>query len=73
MKPDERKKFDFVVPFAPVRVVNANPKSGLPDDGEVVINRVDYDDGSVWKRKGWSRQVPSPAFHGSGNSKCLEN
>lgn len=72
-KPDERKKFDFVVPFAPVRVVNANPKSGKPDDGEVVINSVEYDDGSVWKRKGWSRQLPSPAFHGLGNGKCLEN
>jgi hypothetical protein len=72
-KPDERKKFDFVVPFAPVRVVNTNPKSGKPDDGEVVINSVEYDDGSVCKRKGWSRQLPSPAFHGLGNGKCLEN
>ena len=72
-KPDERKKFDFVVPFPPVRVVNANPQSGKTDDGEVVINSVEYDDGSVWKRKGWSRQLPSPAFHGLGNGKCLEN
>ncbi|HJX89786.1 MAG TPA: hypothetical protein VJ372_04775 [Pyrinomonadaceae bacterium] len=72
-KPDERKKFDFVVPFAPVRIVNTNPKSGKPDDGEVVINSVEYDDGSVWKRKGWSRQLPSSAFHGLGNGKCLEN
>lgn len=72
-KPDERKKFDFVVPFAPVKVVNANPKSGKPDDGEVIINSVEYDDGSVWKRKGWSGQLPSPAFHGLGNGKCLEN
>ena len=72
-KPNERKKFDFAVPFAPLRVVDANPKSGKTDDGEVVINSVEYDDGSVWKRKGWSRQLPSPAFHGLRNGKCLEN
>jgi hypothetical protein len=72
-KPDERKKFDFVVPFAPVRVVNANQASGKTDDGEVVINSVEYDDGSVWKRKGWSRQLPSPAFHDLRNGKCVEN
>ena len=72
-KPDERKKFDFVVPFAPVRIVDANAKSSKLDDGEVVINSVEYDDGSVWKRKGWSRQLPSSASHGLRNGKCLEN
>ncbi len=72
-KPDERKKFDFAVPFAPARIVNANPKSGKPDESEVVINSVEYDDGSVWKRKGWSRQLPSPALRSLSNGKCLEN
>ena len=72
-QPDERKKLDFVVPFAPARVVNANPKSAKLDDGEVIINRVEYDDGSDWKRKGWSRQLQSPALNGLRNGKCLEN
>ena len=72
-KPDERKKFDFAVPFAPVRVVSANPKSGKTDDGDVVINSVEYDDGLVWKRKGWSRQLPSAASLGLRNGKCIEN
>ena len=72
-KPDERKKFDFVVPFAPISVVNANSKSVKTDDGNVVINSVEYDDGSVWNRKGWSRQLPSAASLGLRNGICSEN
>ena len=70
-KPKETKKFELVSPFNPVKVVQVDAELGKGKDGKVVINRIDYADGSIWKRKGWSVLIPSETFDGLGNGKCL--
>jgi len=70
-KPNESKKFQLVSEYNPVKVIEANAETGQTKDGKVVINRIEYADGSVWKRKGWSVLIPSETIDGLGNGKCL--
>ena len=67
-KPNESKTFELVSPFAPVKVVSADKKA---QEGKVVINRIEYADGSVWKRKGWSVLIPAEMTDQMGNGKCV--
>ncbi len=67
-KPKESKTFELVSPVAPVKVVSAEKQS---QDGKVVINRIEYADGSVWKRKGWSVLIPAEMTDQMGNGKCV--
>jgi hypothetical protein len=67
-KPQESKKFELVSPSSPVKVVSADKKS---QDGKVVINRIEYADGSVWKRKGWSILIPAETTAQIENGKCV--
>ena len=67
-KPKESKTFELMSPVAPVKVVSADKKS---QDGKVVINRIEYADGSVWKRKGWSVLIPAEMTDQMGNGKCV--
>ncbi len=70
-RPKESKKFELVSPFNPIKVIQADAETGKTKDGKVVINRIDYADGTIWKRKGWSVLIPSETFAGLGNGKCL--
>jgi len=70
-KPNESKRFQLVSEYNPVKVIEANAETGQTKDGKVVINRIEYADGSVWKRKGWSVLIPSETIDGLGNGKCL--
>lgn len=70
-KPKESKKFELVSPFNPIKVVQADAQTGEAKSGKVVINRIDYADGTIWKRKGWSVLIPSETIDGLGNGKCL--
>ena len=70
-KPNENKKFELLSPSNPVKVIEADVDAGKAKDGKVVINRIDYADGSSWKRKGWSVLIPSETIDGLGNGKCL--
>jgi hypothetical protein len=67
-KPKESKTFELMSPVAPVKVVSADKKD---QDGKVVINRIEYADGSVWKRKGWSVLIPAEMTDQMGNGKCV--
>jgi hypothetical protein len=67
-KPNESKSFELMSPFAPVKVVSADKKA---QDGKVVINRIEYADGSIWKRKGWSVIIPAELTEQMGNGKCM--
>lgn len=67
-KPKESKTFELLSPVAPVKVISADKKS---QDGKVVINRIEYADGSVWKRKGWSVLIPAEMTDQMGNGKCM--
>lgn len=70
-KPKESKKFELISPSNPVKVIQADAEPGEAKDGKVVINRIEYADGSVWKRKGWSVLIPSDLTNNMGNGKCV--
>lgn len=70
-KPKESKKFELVSPSAPVKVVQTDDKTGEVKEGAVVINRIEYADGSIWKRKGWSMLIPAELTENMGNGKCV--
>jgi len=67
-KPNESKVFELMSPAAPVKVVSADKKA---QEGKVVINRIEYADGSVWKRKGWSVLIPAEMTDQMANGKCV--
>jgi hypothetical protein len=70
-KPKESKKFELVSPTNPMKVIEADGQTGKTKDGKVVINRIDYADGTTWKRKGWSVLIPPETISDLGNGKCL--
>ena len=70
-KPQESKKFELLSPSNPVKVIEADAETGQTKDGKVVINRIDYADGTVWKRKGWSVLIPPEMTEKIGNGKCV--
>ena len=67
-KPNESKVFELMSPSPPVKVVSADKKA---QEGKVVINRIEYADGSVWKRKGWSVLIPAELTDQMENGKCV--
>jgi hypothetical protein len=67
-KPNENKVFELMSPTAPVKVVSADKKA---QEGKVVINRIEYADGTVWKRKGWSVLIPAELTDQMANGKCV--
>ena len=67
-KPKENKTLELVTPSAPVKVVSVDKKS---QDGKVVMNRIEYSDGTVWKRKGWSVLIPAEMTNRIQNGKCI--
>ncbi|HTG87287.1 MAG TPA: hypothetical protein VL907_09655 [Pyrinomonadaceae bacterium] len=70
-KPNESRKFELVSEYNPVKLIEANVETGKAKGGRVVINRIDYADGTTWKRKGWSVLIPPETLNGLGNGKCL--
>ena len=66
-KPKESKTFELISPSSPVKVVSADKKG----EGKVVINRIEYTDGSVWKRKGWSIIIPPEQMAHMKNGECF--
>lgn len=56
-KPNESKDIELFSPLAPSRVVDASKagdKSAKSSDARVIINKIEYADGSVWMRPGWN-------------------
>jgi hypothetical protein len=57
MKPEKRddlQVFSLIAPGGVVSVGSLKKKGNDEFQETVLINRVEYDDGSVWQRKGWS-------------------
>jgi hypothetical protein len=57
IKPDKEKELQAFSTFGPTDVVNAGSLSNKSENAfqeKVVINRVEYTDGSVWQRKDWN-------------------
>ena len=62
-KPNDKKEFYLLAPFAPSRVVDAASAGQKTDKkGLVVINKVEYTDGSIWVRPGWKQSTFSTEF-----------
>jgi hypothetical protein len=62
-KPNDKKDFDLLAPFAPSRVVDASSAGQKTDKkGLVVINKVEYTDGSIWVRPGWKQATFSVEY-----------
>ena len=57
-------------PFAPVKVVSADAVKDALKDGEVVINQVEYADGSLWKKRGWNYRLPADSLQKVTEGKC---
>ena len=70
-KPNETKKFELISPSNPVKVIHADAQPGQSKDGKVVTNRIEYADGTIWKRMGWSVLIASDFTNNSGNGKCV--
>ncbi len=70
VKPNAKKTLDFWSPYAPVKVVNANIRPNGLKDGQVIINRIEYLDGSSWKRRDWRYALPSDATDKVSEGKC---
>jgi hypothetical protein len=70
VKPNEKKKLELWTAYAPVKVVNANIRLNGLKDGEVRINRIEYLNGPVWKRRDWRYSLPAGATDKMSEGKC---
>jgi hypothetical protein len=70
MKPNAKRILDLWTPFSPVKVVDVNARPDALKDGEVVINRIEYDDGSVWRRADWRFDIPSHSAQKLADGEC---
>jgi hypothetical protein len=56
-KPNEKKEFELFSPLAPSRVVDASKPADKPSSekkDKIIVNKIEYMDGSVWKRPAWN-------------------
>lgn len=55
-KPNQKRQFDLFTTLAPSRVVDVTKASEKPGSskGIVVINKIEYADGTTWVRPGWN-------------------
>ncbi len=54
-KPNANKNFDLFTPLSPSRVIDARTKGQQKDERtHVMINQIEYSDGTVWKRQAWN-------------------
>jgi hypothetical protein len=74
-KPNENKELHLYSPLAPSRIVDAakaGEKSEKNAKGKVVINQIEYVDGSVWQRPGWNPKTFSvESMEKVANGKCI--
>jgi len=70
-KPNDKKDYELYTPLAPSRVVDAS-KSEQEQKGRVVINKIEYADGTYWKRMGWNLgNFRSEDTGKVGSGKCI--
>lgn len=74
-KPNESKGFELFSPLAPSRVVDASKAGDKPEKNskaKVVINKIEYADGTIWRRPGWNPATFSAdAVEKVANGKCI--
>jgi len=70
VKPNEKKTLSQWTPFAPVKVVSVASSSDALKDGEVVINKIEYADGTFWTKRGWRFELPPDSFRKVTEGTC---
>jgi len=70
VKPKEKKILDIWTPYIPVKVISADERKDALKDGTVVINKIEYVDGSVWKKPGWNYSLPADSLQKLAEGKC---
>lgn len=68
--PKEKQILDLWTPYIPMKVVSADERKDLLKDGTVVINQIEYADGSVWKKRGWNYRLPADSLQKLSEGKC---
>jgi hypothetical protein len=70
IKPNQSERFEGFSILPPIRVVNAaeTPKTFRE---RIVIDRIEYDDGSSWRRSTWHEPEVVASEGGRGNCKLL--
>ena len=70
VEPKEKRKLELWTPYAPVKVVSVDASSDALKDGEVIINRIEYADGSIWKKPKWNFKLPADASRKLSEGQC---
>jgi len=70
VKSKEKKVLEIWTPFAPVKVVTVDARQDALKDGEVIINKIEYADGSVWKKTGWNYRLPPDSLKKLSEGTC---
>lgn len=64
------KTLDIWTPYAPVKVISVKERKDELKDGTVIINRIEYADGSVWKKQGWHFNLPADSLQKLSEGTC---
>jgi nitrogen fixation protein len=70
VKAKEKRILELWTPYAPVKVITVDARKDALKDGIVVINKVDYADGSVWTKRGWNIQLPADSLKKLTDGTC---
>jgi hypothetical protein len=70
VKPKKKEILVLWTPYAPVKVISVDARADGLEDGEVIINKIEYADGSVWKRRGWYYELPPDSSQKLSEGKC---
>ena len=70
VKPKEKKILDLWTPYLPVKVISADERKDALKDGTVVINQIEYADGTVWKKRGWNYRLPAGSLQKLTEGQC---
>lgn len=68
IKPDEREKFEALSNSPPRRLISATDTQAHLTE-RLIINRVEYNDGTIWQRVGWHAPDQLPT-RGSARGPC---
>jgi hypothetical protein len=74
MKPEKERVvqvFSTLSPGAVISLKHLTKGSGKPFDESVVIDRIEFDDGSVWQRKDWNFEEAKSAVTNGDNRSGL--
>jgi hypothetical protein len=69
VKPKEKKVLEIWTPYLPVKVISADPKDAAKE-GTIVIDQIEYTDGSIWKKSGWNYKTPANSLQRLSEGAC---